>query len=62
VAALRTGGAPLTWQESRGAAPFGFKGAGFESAFFLFVLHPQKPFTRPNNRSTANFDRSLQST
>ena len=28
----------------------------------LFVSHPQKPFTRPNNRSTLIFDRSLQNT
>jgi len=26
---------------------------------FLFVLHPQKPFNRPNNRSTLIFDHSL---
>jgi hypothetical protein len=27
----------------------------FDFAFFLFVSHPQKPFTRPNSRSTLIF-------
>jgi Sec-independent protein secretion pathway component TatC len=33
---------------------------GFDFAFFLFVPHPLKPFTRLNNRSTLNFALSLQ--
>jgi hypothetical protein len=31
-------------------------------AFFLSVSHPQKPFTRANNRSTADFDHSMKNT
>jgi hypothetical protein len=35
-----------------------FKRAGFDVVF----LDPQKPFSRPNSRSTLNFDHSLQNT
>jgi len=45
-----------------GALPSVLEGGAFFSAFFLSVSHPQKPFTRPNNRSPLNFDHSLQNT
>src|SRR4029077_4849669 len=32
-----------------GAAPFGFKGAGFVFVFPCSVSHPQKPFTHPHS-------------
>jgi hypothetical protein len=35
---------------------------GFDFAFFLFVPHPQKPFSGPNSYSTLNFALSLQNT
>jgi hypothetical protein len=34
-------------------------GVAFDFAFFLSVSHPEKPFNRPNSRSTLFFDRSL---
>jgi hypothetical protein len=46
------GGRPLAAWNDGGAAPL--------ICFFLFVPHPQKPLTRPNSRSTLNFDRSLR--
>jgi hypothetical protein len=37
----------------------GFACGAFLFAFFSFVSHPRKPFTRPNSRSTLIFDHSL---
>jgi hypothetical protein len=45
-----------------GALPSVLEGGAFDLAFFFLVSHPQKPFTRPNNRITLNFDHSLQNT
>jgi hypothetical protein len=42
-----------------GAAPFVFKGAGFDFASFSFIPHPPAPFNPPYCRSTLNFLHSL---
>ena len=54
--------ADLGWPAILGALPSVLEGWAFDFAFFLFVSYYQKPFTRPNNRSTLNFDHSLQNT
>jgi hypothetical protein len=45
-----------------GALPSVFEGGAFDFAFFSFLSHPGKPFTRTSSRSTLIFDYSLQST
>ena len=56
----------LTTQNRTEGAPDSSFDLGLEVssdlAFFLFVSHPQRPFTRPNDPSTLNFDHSLQNT
>jgi hypothetical protein len=39
----------------QGAAPFGFKGAGFDFVFFLLALPPTEPLTPPPQPSNPQF-------
>ena len=42
-----------------GGPHVGFTYRAFDFAFFPLFSHLQKPFTRPNDRSTLNFNYSL---